>query len=227
MIPEVPRGEVLRYLGMYGAQPDACMEQQIEQAREKMRELAQIKFIYERFALERTAEGIGVRGTTLVLKGKDISEHLKGCSHCVLMAATLGMAVQKAIAAVQSKSMSQALYLDACATAAIEEACDFCEYKIREQYPEERFTSRFSPGYGDLPLSLQNDFLNALNARRRIGLFLTSSGLLTPCKSVTAVLGVGEQAAGKKRSCETCSLRETCTYRKGGTSCGHSASNQA
>lgn len=227
MIPQVSRSEVLRYLGMHGAQPSDGMEQQIEQARAKMRELAQVKFVYKRFALERTEKGICVQGTTLILTGKDIGEHLKGCSHCVLMAVTLGMAVQRQIAAVQHRSMAQALYLDACATAAVEEACDFCEQELRRQYPEERFTSRFSPGYGDLPLSLQNDFLNALDARRRIGLFLTSSGLLTPCKSVTAVLGVGEQAAGKERSCEVCSLRETCTYRKRGTNCGHPASNQA
>lgn len=122
MIPQVPRSEVLRYLGMHGAQPSDGMEQQIEQARAKMCELAQVKFVYKKFALERTEKGICVQGTTLILTGRDIGEHLKGCSHCVLMAVTLGMAVQRQIAAVQHRSMAQALYLDACATAAVEEA---------------------------------------------------------------------------------------------------------
>jgi len=134
MIPQVSRSEVLRYLGMHGAQPSDGMEQQIEPP--KMRELAQVKFVYKRFALERTEKGICVQGTTLILTGKDIGEHLKGCSHCVLMAVTLGMAVQRQIAAVQHRSMAQALYLDACATAAVEEACDFCEQELADSIPK-------------------------------------------------------------------------------------------
>ena len=55
---------------------------------------------------------------------------------------------------------------------------------------------RFSPGYGDLPLSVQPAFLAALDATRRLGITLTSSFLMVPTKSVTAFVGVARPSPG-------------------------------
>ena len=52
-------------------------------------------------------------------------------------------------------------------------------------------TRRYSPGYGDLPLSVQPALLDALDAGRRLGVTLTESLLMVPMKSVTAVVGIG------------------------------------
>ncbi len=50
---------------------------------------------------------------------------------------------------------------------------------------------RFSPGYGDCPLSAQRSIVNSvLNATRLIGLTVTPTSLLIPTKSVTAVIGL-------------------------------------
>ena len=49
---------------------------------------------------------------------------------------------------------------------------------------------RFSPGYGDLPLSLQPEVIRATGADRRLGITLSSSLLMTPKKSVTAIKGI-------------------------------------
>jgi cobalamin-dependent methionine synthase I len=49
---------------------------------------------------------------------------------------------------------------------------------------------RFSPGYGDLSLSVQSDLLNVLDARRNIGLTLSDSLMMIPQKSVTAIVGL-------------------------------------
>ena len=211
---QIPRGEVLRYLGMRDAQPDERQEALLERARRQALELCAPRTVCERFALERREDGLSVCGTTLVLRGRDIQNHLAGCTHCVLMAATLGMRIQKAIAAEQSRSVEAALYLDACATAAQE---------LRRRYGS--LTARFSPGYGDLPLSVQQDFLSALNAGKRIGLFLTESSLLTPGKSVTAVLGIGR--SGEASGCASCTQRERCAYRREGNHCGNSPMDQA
>ena len=50
---------------------------------------------------------------------------------------------------------------------------------------------RFSPGYGDLPLALQREVFAALDCPRRIGLTLSDSLLMSPTKSVTALIGAG------------------------------------
>ena len=51
-------------------------------------------------------------------------------------------------------------------------------------------TPRFSPGYGDLPIELQRDFLTLLDASRKIGLTATESSMLVPSKSITALIGI-------------------------------------
>ncbi|MGN0575406.1 MAG: vitamin B12 dependent-methionine synthase activation domain-containing protein [Ruminococcus sp.] len=75
-------------------------------------------------------------------------------------------------------------------------------------------TWRYSPGYGDLPLSLQRDILLYLNAMRRIGLTVTEDSLLIPSKSVTAVIGISHTPVNRtKGGCAVCNMRESCAFR--------------
>ena len=75
--------------------------------------------------------------------------------------------------------------------------------------------------YGDLPLELQKDFLQALDAGRKLGITANDSFLLLPCKSVTAVIGLANRPQGAKiRGCGYCAMREECAYRRDGKFCG-------
>ena len=74
----------------------------------------------------------------------------------------------------------------------IEALCDaFCssvaDRKAREHLA---VTSRFSAGYGDLSLEYQKKIFDLLDPPSRIGLTLNSSYLMSPSKSVTAIIGV-------------------------------------
>ena len=89
--------------------------------------------------------------------------------------------------------MSRALALDCCASAAVEELCDQIELELQGKFPGCFFPYRFSPGYGDLPLEVQGELLHLLDAPRRVGLCANESSLLTPRKSVTAILGISEK----------------------------------
>ena len=63
--------------------------------------------------------------------------------------------------------------------------------------------------------------LALLDAPRQIGLGLTDSCILTPRKSVTAILGLAVRPQTKRfRGCAHCSMFETCSYRKAGKTCG-------
>ena len=76
-------------------------------------------------------------------------------------------------------------------------------------------TARFSPGYGDLPLNLQGDLFQILDCPRKIGLTLNQSLLMSPSKSVTALMGIGPLscAYGHTSGCAACS-QESCIYRR-------------
>jgi cobalamin-dependent methionine synthase I len=74
----------------------------------------------------------------------------------------------------------------------IEALCDALCAEWKEDYASRGFVlrPRFSAGYGDLPLTLQNDIFESLQCSKHIGLTLCDSLLMSPTKSVTAIVGV-------------------------------------
>ena len=117
--------------------------------------------------------------------------------------------------------MLRALTLDCSAAAAVEQMCDQIELELQGHFPGCSFPFRYSPGYGDLPLELQNPLLDLLDAPRRVGLCASASHILTPRKSVTAILGAADGPIQPTvRSCLGCPARESCQYRKSGGHCG-------
>lgn len=117
----------------------------------------------------------------------DLAKNLAGCTEALLFAATSGVGVDRLIALTAKRSPADAAALDALASAAIEAFCDVAEAAAVRGAPHK---PRFSPGYGDLPLSLQKELLGLLDADRTLGLTLTGALTLTPTKSVTALIGL-------------------------------------
>ena len=103
----------------------------------------------------------------------------------------------------------------------IAQVANIGEELIVSENPTHYTTWRFSPGYGDYPIELQSDFLRLLDAPRKIGLCTNNNSILTPTKSVTAVMGLSENPVDRKRrGCQSCNLAKTCKFRKAGTHCG-------
>ena len=123
---------------------------------------------------------------------KDLARALSGCEGIVLFAATVGSLPDRMVLRQTSLSPYKALLYQAAGSERVESLCDlFCadlknELEERGQTP----TPRFSPGYGDLPLSLQRAVFSALQPERHLGLTLNDSLLMSPCKSVTAIVGL-------------------------------------
>ena len=154
--------------------------------------------------------------------GKDIRRHLSSCEQCILLAATLGPQADTLIRRAQVTDMTKALFLDAAASAAIEEVCDGVQTQLARKLCRS-LTSRFSCGYGDFPLSFQNEFLSLLNPPADVGITVSSGGMLIPIKSVTAVIGIlpeGTVLTETLKPCSFCSLYETCILRRKGVFCG-------
>ncbi len=229
-LTSLPREEVLRYLGWRGTQIPAPLEDLIERCMAEACRLARPRYVYRRFPISREAGKIRLLGTPYTLDGADIRTHLAGCDELYLLCATLGLIIDTEIRRRTITAPEEALILDACATAAIEKTADAAEAEIAGICRRENqgITWRFSPGYGDLPLSAQKWILSLMDAPRKLGLTLTESLLMTPGKSISAVIGVsllpaapasGEESGNKKNPCERCPNRETCAYRKRGDHC--------
>ena len=211
--------EILRYLRVRGEAPEK-LRAQVEAAAEDLAETLRPQFVYRAFSLERGDGGINLQGGGVTLTGGLASKMLRSCDAAVLLCCTLGMEFERRLRALERRDMGKAVILDACGSAWVEAGCDAAEREIAERFSGRFLTDRFSPGYGDLPLSLQRSVLDALDAKRRLGIHLSESFLMTPSKSVTAVIGLSDTPQpARVRGCGYCAMKENCDYRKGGTTC--------
>ena len=179
------------------------------------------RYTWRVFRIDRRNGGIFLKEAGEPLRGRLAENMLAECDAAVLVACTLGAEFDAMQRAQEARDMARAVILDACGSAWVEAGCEAAEEEIAARFPDMYLTDRFSPGYGDLPLESQDWILCALNAGRRLGIAANASHLLTPAKSVTAVIGLSEKQQGAKiRGCAYCKLREGCAYRERGTHCG-------
>ena len=210
-LTQIDQEEVLRYLGCTSA-PDPQLLDQISRLGAELMAASVPRLVWRRLPLTKEHK--------YLLSGKDIRNLLRDCTELVLFAATLGAEVEGFLRRAQIRDMSQAVILDACADSAIENVCDhFCEDLAALVHPC-FLTDRFSPGYGDMPLSHQSVLFDVLDVTRRIGVTLTDSGLMLPQKSVTAMIGISDKPQLRRiNGCMGCSMNLNCIYRKERRNC--------
>ena len=215
----IPVEEALRYMG--AANADEGTRRLAEETAEMLEERLQPRYLWRACRIDRTGGEVSLPEAGLALPGALAGKMLAECDTAVLLVATLGAAFDRILNEWEARDMAKAVVVDVCGSAWTESACDAAEAEIRSRFTGMYCTDRFSPGYGDLPLSLQADFLRALDAGRKLGITANESFLLLPCKSVTAVIGLSGRPQGAKiRGCEYCAMKGTCEYRKKGDFCG-------
>lgn len=220
-IEKLDRAEAFRYMGFKGGEIGESLIKITDECEKALLKAIKPRFVYRVFGLERGENGINISGTTLVFKGKDIEAHLKDCSRCAMLCATLSAETDRLIRTYEAEGMEKALIADSLASAAVEQVCELAEKEIHERVGGYNYTWRFSPGYGDFPLDIQGEFLKALDAPSRIGVNITDSLILIPRKSVTAVIGISEREIPKgRRGCLSCNMKDRCAYRQKGLHCG-------
>ncbi len=213
IVPEpVSVSEAARYMGVKG-EPDGNIRRLIEEADIAARRTIIPKYVYRVSSVEAFSNGIRLPDCGVFLPGDDIKKHLEGCGKAVVFAATLSAEADKLIRKAEVSDMAEALAMDCVCSSLIEQFCDKAEEKIFRELKAAYRTWRFSPGYGDLPLSVQEELLIALNAQRRIGLTVTPENILIPSKSVTAVIGISEEPVHERTGkCEFCNMRGMCAF---------------
>lgn len=219
---ELPSGvlkEALRLLGVSG-EADAELTAELKGAYETLSAISRPKRCWKLFEITVTEDETLLAGS-LLLKGAAIAETLRGCGRAAVTAVTLGYETDRYIARLQRERLSQAVITDALASAEAERMCCLCEPEILEDCgPGAWLTRRFSPGYGGTELRGSEPLLLALEAEKSMGITLSSSGLLLPVKSVTAITGIAESPRDRGVSCGECAAADSCQYRKRGAYCG-------
>lgn len=222
LLTRIEREEVLKYLGYKDGEIETKYLEKIDFYSRLVMETAKPRCEFMPWDIEGS-NPVRLADSDVVLPGKDIAKHLEGCDMVCLMAATLGSDIDFLIRRKSVESMSDAVILDACASVAIENVCDNFEQYLEKSYLKEDntyITDRYSPGYGDFPIELQRDICNLTLSYKRMGLTCNESFLLTPAKSVTAVIGLSDTPREKRiTGCIGCILKNDCEYRKRGITC--------
>ena len=182
--PPVDMGEILRYMGCAKENDDALNI--AKECLEMCKDVLTYCVCFDEFPISHCDNGVVfpfAKVTSLSLL-----KHLKEYENAVIFAGTIGIGLDRFILKYSRISPSYALAFQAIGAERIEALCDaFCE-DLRSQ--KDKTSKRFSPGYSDLPLQFQTEIFKVLDCNKRLGISLNSALLMSPSKSVTAIIGV-------------------------------------
>lgn len=179
--------EIFRYAGVRDA--DSDMRELLEQCLDECKDCFSYNICYT--MLPVNFSGGLIELGEVKTESKSLSAALCGCDSAVVLAATVGIGIDRLIKKYSRISPSKALMLQAIGTERVESLCDsFCNDLRCEFGDEYEIRPRFSAGYGDFPLECQREIFKMLDDGRRISLCLNESLLMSPSKSVTAVVGL-------------------------------------
>lgn len=219
----IDKKEVLRYLGHRNQKIDETINSLIDEQIEGIKEYIQPKYIFKVFQIEKHDNEIKLFNSNYILEGKDIYKHLIKSNQCAILATTLGNMIENKIKYYEKADLTKAVILDSCATCAIESYTDEVQEEIKSKACEQGLgiTYRYSPGYGDFPISTQQIIIRLLEADKRIGLTVTENNILLPRKSITAIIGFqDENIISVHPGCNKCENNKICEYAKEGRYCG-------
>lgn len=180
----IPVSEVCAYLGIKG-DPEESVTLKIKSCISELAEKIRPMVCYADFPVSVESDSVFLGFASV--KSADLARRLNGCQKIILMAVTVGLDADRLVSKYSLTEPSRALILQAVGTVAVESLADLV---CAELSNDQKLRERFSCGYGDLDLSLQRDIFSALDCQKRIGLTLNSSLLMSPTKSVTAIIGI-------------------------------------
>ena len=187
---EIPLNEreIFRYMGC--KTPDEQIKKILENCLEESKGAFSYKACFCEFPLSFCGDVIELGFSKT--KSKALFKNLDGCERIILFAATVGHEADRLIKRQSLLSPAKGVCFQAIGSERVESLCDTLNAELREQYCKQGLflKPRFSPGYGDLSLELQKAIIPTLNCTKLLGISLGENLMMSPSKSVTAIIGV-------------------------------------
>ncbi len=200
----------LKYLGYQKQELSDDFYALLDECEKEVKRYSYFKATHKLFHLD---DEFNIIELNISIKFNDTKVYLKGCHSIIILAGTLGIALERRLKYIQKIDMTKAVVMDAISNSYLEYLMDEYEKKLNL----EKRTFRFAPGYGDVPLSLNVTFSKVLDVHKNIGLTYTKGGLFLPQKSMLGFIGVGKQSL--KKHCGNCIKKESCSLRKENKRC--------
>ena len=201
--------ETKRYAGLRNVK--VLDERNIIKACEDAQIFIKIKGIWKIYNYDYKNQTI-LSDPNIKIVGKSIGNHLKNCDKVICIAATVGETIENEIThRFEIGDYLDSILLDAAATTAVEQVADSMENAIRQEIERKGYDMRwrYSPGYGDWSLEEQENLFH-LSGAEEIGIKLSSAMMMTPRKSITAIIGLINKNSNDKYNNSKCSCKN-CT----------------
>ena len=147
-----------------------------------------------------------------------IMKLLKGASYLVLGVATIGSSLENKVSELFSQGeYPQAIALDAVGTVSVRSLSNYMRSLVCREAKEQNLqtTEYFSPGSADWDISQQKNIFQMIPVDI-IGVKLTESYMMVPQKSLSWIIGMGENitiSSKNDHSCQICQATN-CQFRK-------------
>ena len=158
----------------------------LERCRKQFNEAVEYKCAYIRTEVDLSKENI-CKFDFAEIESRNLYKNLQGCNEAFVMAVTTGISVDRLLKKLNIISQAEHFVTDGLSSAAIESFCDYVSDIMKKGL---KCANRFSPGYGDVSLEVQKPLLERLCAAETLGITLNSAYLMTPVKSITAIMGI-------------------------------------
>lgn len=179
---EINRNELAARLGV----DRSFTHSTVDECKAKLLKEIQYKCAYIRTPVDLSENNVCDFGF-MKIPSKNLYKNLNGCKEAFVMAITTGIKVDRLLARLNVTSQAEHFITDALSSAAVESFCDYVSDIMKRGLV---CVPRFSPGYGDVDILFQRPLLDRLNAAEILGIMLNSSYLMTPVKSITAIMGI-------------------------------------
>jgi hypothetical protein len=153
------------------------------------------------------SNGILINGVQLESE-KIISRYFKQAQSIAIMLSTIGDKPESISKQLINQGDTLAGYIiDSAASLAVERTADLVERKLNETVNSDGFkaTNRYSPGYCGWNVSDQHKLFSFL-PENFCGVKLNESALMIPIKSVSAIVGLGNDVIKEDYNCDLCDI---------------------
>lgn len=152
------------------------------------------------------------------ISGKIVNKQLACANRILIAACTISDDLEKKVSAEFHKDPSYALALDAAGIAAVDKLSSLAQKYFKQNLipPDLKATSAFNPGMKDWPVAVGQEQIFSILKKISDRIRLSDSFLMIPAKSVSFVIGIGNEVNTTTKQCDYCDKKQTCYLSKAG-----------
>ena len=185
-----------------------------ERALEEGLALVRPRVLERRFPVESFRHQQITLGGGLALKGELIAQHLAPAQELAVVVCTIGRDLEERVSEVMGREVVYALALYGVGSAAVEALANTVCRRIELEAAGRELgtTIPLSPGMIGWPVEEGQPQIFGLVDGAEIGVTLNPGGVMVPLKSLSMVVGLGHDLVAGGRTCDYCTMKETCRY---------------